>query len=247
PPLAEQQAIADTLAAFDTHIANLTELIAKKKAIRDGALDDLMSGRTKLKGFSGDWEVKKLGELGVVKMCRRIFQDQTRPVGQIPFYKIGTFGGEADAYITRELYEKYKRSYPYPNVGDVLLSAAGTIGRAVMFDGKDSYFQDSNIVWLDVDHDVICNKFLLYFYRSCHWHNIEGTPISRLYNSIILDTQINLPPLDEQQAIAETLSALDDEINALESERSKITQIRDGAMNDLLTGKVRLIHDTNSV
>ena len=124
----------------------------------------------------------------------------------------------------------------------MLLSAAGTIGRAVIFDGKDSYFQDSNIVWLDVNHDVICNKFLYYFYRSCHWHNIEGTTINRLYNSIILDTPINLPPLPEQQAIADTLTAFDDEINALESERAKIIQIRDGAMNDLLTGKVRLLH-----
>ena len=62
PPLPEQQAIADTLMAFDTHITNLAALIDKKKAIRDGALDDLMSRRTRLKGFSVEWEVKNLGE-----------------------------------------------------------------------------------------------------------------------------------------------------------------------------------------
>ena len=240
PPLSEQHAIANTLAVFDNHINNLSELTAKKKAIREGALNDLMTGRTRLKGFCSAWEVKKLGDIGVVKMCRRIFQHQTKPFGQIPFYKIGTFGGKSDAYISRELYENYKRLYPYPKVGDILLSAAGTIGRAVMFDGRDSYFQDSNIVWLDVNHDILCNKFLMYFYQAHKWQNLEGTTIRRLYNSIILDTQIPRPPLTEQQAIADTLTAFDNEILALESERDKIIQIRDGAMNDLLTGKVRL-------
>lgn len=66
-----------------------------------------------------------------------------------------TFGGKADAYISQELYEKYKVLYPYPEKGDVLLSAAGTVGKAIIFDGKDSYFQDSNIVWLKVDKDAV--------------------------------------------------------------------------------------------
>lgn len=86
-----------------------------------------------------DWEVKRLGELGEPCMCKRILKEQTSPTGDIPFYKIGTFGGIQDAYISRELFEHYKEQYNYPKKGTLLLSAAGTIGRVVVFDGKDSY------------------------------------------------------------------------------------------------------------
>lgn len=95
-----------------------------------------------------DWEVKRLGEIGEPCMCKRILKEQTSPTGDIPFYKIGTFGGIPDAYISRELFEQYKEQYNYPKKGTLLLSAAGTIGRVVVFDGKDSYFQDSNIVMM---------------------------------------------------------------------------------------------------
>ena len=64
--------------------------------------------------YPNDWKETTLGGLGDVKMCKRVFQSQTHPTGQIPFYKIGTFGGKADAYISRELYEDYKEKYSFP-------------------------------------------------------------------------------------------------------------------------------------
>ena len=82
------------------------------------------------------WEQRKLGEIGSVSMCRRIFKEQTSENGEIPFYKIGTFGGEADAFISRELFEEYKAKYQYPKKGDILISASGSIGRTVVFTGK---------------------------------------------------------------------------------------------------------------
>ncbi|MCB0410860.1 MAG: restriction endonuclease subunit S, partial [Flavobacteriales bacterium] len=72
-----------------------------------------------------------LGEVGEVRMCKRILKEQTSDVGEIPFYKIGTFGKEANAYISKKLFEEYKEKYSYPKVGEVLISASGTIGRAV--------------------------------------------------------------------------------------------------------------------
>ena len=109
---------------------------------------------------SNDWEKVRLGDVGYVQMCRRIFQHQTKDVGDIPFFKIGTFGQAPDAFISRELFEDYKSRYPFPRKGDVLLSAAGTIGRALVFDGSDSYYQDSNIVWLKTDDSVIDSTYL---------------------------------------------------------------------------------------
>ena len=123
-----------------------------------------MSNTPKIRfdGFIEDWESHKLGDLGSVAMCRRIFKEQTTEVGEIPFYKIGTFGSYADAYISRELFEEYKSKYPYPQTGDILISASGSIGRTVEYTGKDEYFQDSNIVWLMHD-DRLENSFLKYF------------------------------------------------------------------------------------
>ena len=94
------------------------------------------------------WEIKKLGEIGKVSMCKRVFKEQTSDSGDIPFYKIGTFGKEPDAFITYETYNEYRNKFAFPKKGDVLISASGTIGRRVKYDGKPAYFQDSNIVWI---------------------------------------------------------------------------------------------------
>ena len=82
-------------------------------------------------------------------MNKRIFKEQTTTKGDIPFYKIGTFGSDADSFISRDLFEEYKNKYPYPNIGDILISASGSIGRTVVYNGEDAYYQDSNIVWQD--------------------------------------------------------------------------------------------------
>lgn len=187
-----------------------------------------------------DWQDEKLGELAKVCMCKRIFADQTTENGEIPFFKIGTFGKEADAYISRSLYEDFKHRFSFPQKGDVLISAAGTLGRSVIFDGKDAYFQDSNIVWLDIDKTKLCNKYLYHYYKVIQWASSEGSTIARLYNGIICDTHIALPKVDEQEQIAGILSEMDTLISTLEKQISKKKAIKQGAMQELLTGKRRL-------
>ena len=155
------------------------------------------------------WEQRKLREVGSVSMCRRIFKEQTSENGEIPFYKIGTFGSEPDAFISRELFEEYKLKYPYPKKGDILISASGSIGKTVDFIGKDEYFQDSNIVWLNHDERLI-NLFLKCFYSVVKWEGIEGSTIKRLYNDNILDTVISFPSVPEQQKIGQYFKHLDD-------------------------------------
>ena len=162
----------------------------------------------RFQGFSDEWEQRKLGEVGAVFMCRRIFKEQTSESGDIPFYKIGTFGGEADAFISRELFEEYKAKYPYPQKGDILISASGSIGRTVEFTGKNEYFQDSNIVWLNHDERLI-NSFIKCFYSVVKWSGIEGSTIKRLYNEHILNTVINMPSVIEQQRIGDFFKQLD--------------------------------------
>src|SRR5215211_2826768 len=99
----------------------------------------------------------KLGDIGRVSMCKRVLKHQTTKFGEIPFYKISTFGRKADSFITKELYDEYRKKYSYPKQGDILISAAGTLGETVIYDGKPAYFQDSNIVWIDNDETKTLN------------------------------------------------------------------------------------------
>lgn len=151
----------------------------------------------------------RLGEIGTVNMCKRIMKAETSAQGEIPFYKIGTFGKHADAYISKETFKKYTKMYPYPRKGDVLISAAGTIGRALIYDGKPAYYQDSNIVWLNNDETVVLNKYLYYCYQLQPWSVSTGGTIPRLYNDNILKAKIFVPPLEEQKRIVSILDRFD--------------------------------------
>ena len=164
------------------------------------------------------WEQRKLGEIGSVSMCRRIFKEQTSETGDIPFYKIGTFGADPDAFISRELFEEYKSKYPYPQKGDILISASGSIGRTVEFAGNNEYFQDSNIVWLNHD-ERLSNPFLKCFYSVVKWAGIEGSTIKRLYNDNILNTVICMPSVPEQKRIGLFFENLDNLITLHQRKR----------------------------
>lgn len=186
-----------------------------------------------------DWEVKRLGEIGEVLMCKRIMKYQTEPCGDIPFFKIGTFGGTPDAYISKEIFDEYKAKYSYPKVGDVLISAAGTIGRSVIFDGTPSYYQDSNIVWIDNDNKQLLNKYLFYYYSTINWITDTGT-IPRLYNGALKAIQIPLPPIEQQKQIVSILELWDTAISKQTQLVEKLTLRKRGLMQQLLTGKRRL-------
>ena len=179
----------------------------------------------RFKGFTDPWEQRKLGEIGSVSMCRRIFKEQTSETGDIPFYKIGTFGADPDAFISRELFEEYKSKYPYPQKGDILISASGSIGRAVEFAGNNEYFQDSNIVWLNHD-ERLSNPFLKCFYSVVKWAGIEGSTIKRLYNDNILNTVICMPSVPEQKRIGLFFENLDNLITLHQRELEKLQNIK---------------------
>ena len=204
PTTAEQVQIGD----FFRHLDNLITLHQRDSIMRFfGAWDN-----------ANAWEQRKLGEIGSVSMCRRIFKEQTSETGDIPFYKIGTFGADPDAFISRELFEEYKSKYPYPQKGDILISASGSIGRAVEFAGNNEYFQDSNIVWLNHD-ERLSNPFLKCFYSVVKWAGIEGSTIKRLYNDNILNTVICMPSVPEQKRIGLFFENLDNLITLHQRER----------------------------
>ena len=148
-----------------------------------------------------------LGEIGEIQMCKRILKEQTSSHGEVPFYKIGTFGKTADSFITQKLFNEYKEKYNYPKKGEVLISASGTIGRTVIFDGKDAYFQDSNIVWISHNEEIVLNKYLFYLYQTINWNPSTGGTINRLYNYNLKNIKVALPSIEIQNKVVEILDA----------------------------------------
>jgi len=215
PPLPVQQEIVNILDKFTELEAKLeAELEARRKQYeyyRNQLLTPVeVDGKWLMNGKEVEW--KTLGEVGRICMCKRVMKKETSPFGDIPFYKIGTFGKEPDAFISTELYEKYKEKYSFPKTGDVLISASGTIGRAVIYDGKPAYFQDSNIVWIDNDEKEVLNRFLFYLYGIIKWKT-EGGTIARLYNDNLAKIKIPIPPLSEQERIVEILDKFEALVN----------------------------------
>lgn len=211
PPLPVQEEIVRILDAFTELQAELQAELQKRKQQYNYYLDNLLNFNNINRGGGYQAEVRwmKLKDIGKVCMCKRILKSQTSSSGDVPFFKIGTFGGNADAYISQALFNEYKAKYSYPQKGEVLISAAGTIGRTIVFDGTPSYFQDSNIVWLKHDESIVLNSYLRYCYALNPWVVSTGGTIARLYNDNILEATIPVPSLANQQRIVSILDRFD--------------------------------------
>ena len=214
PPLAVQKKIVEILDTFTGMIANLQEELEQRQKQFEYYRNQLLVFKDgKIKNIT----IGKVGDIGKICMCKRIMKSQTNTVCGIPFYKIGTFGKDADAYISKDVFEEYKKLYSYPKNGDVLMSASGTIGRTVVFDGKPSYFQDSNIVWVDNDEKKVLNSYLKYYYQIAKWET-QGDTIKRLYNSLLASTEIIYPSLEKQQEIVDKLDTFEALISNIKQE-----------------------------
>jgi type I restriction enzyme S subunit len=213
PPLPEQQQIVNILdqafAAIDKARANIERNLQNAKELFQSELNQIFSQKGE------GWEEKTLGELGKVSMCKRIMKKQTAPLGDIPFYKIGTFGKEPNAFIDKNIYHEFKEKYSFPKKGDILISASGTIGRRVVYDGEPAYFQDSNIVWIDNDEALVSNEYLYQFYGVCDWNPSKGATISRLYNDDLRRIKISYPSIVEQKISVGKMVNLNKQIQAI--------------------------------
>lgn len=202
--------------------------------------------KLRFKEFSGEWEDITLGDIGKVSMCKRVMKDQTLPEGDIPFYKIGTFGKVADAFISDELYQSFRSKFSYPNKGDILIAASGaTYGKTVVFDGTDSYFQDSNIVWIANNEKLVYNSFLNQIYKRIKW-KIEESTIPRLYNGVISSTPLNKPSKQEQEKIASFLTSVDTKIEQLTKKERLLQQYKKGVMQKIFNQEIRFKADDGS-
>lgn len=252
PPIEVQEEIVRILDSFSDYAAELQArkqqyeyyrnllLTFNPSAYGCGTDDEQKDSVTTWGGHNYKIQWEKLGEIGNICMCKRILKHQTNTKSGIPFYKIGTFGKVADSYISEDLFMEYKKKYSFPQKGEILISASGTIGRAVIYDGEDAYFQDSNIVWINNDESMVLNKYLYYFYQIVDW-NVEGGTIKRLYNTNLSNTPIPIPPLELQEKIVAILdkfeTLVNDLTNGLPAEIAAVKDQYEYYRNKLLTFK----------
>ncbi|HRN86826.1 MAG TPA: restriction endonuclease subunit S, partial [Candidatus Dojkabacteria bacterium] len=196
--------------------------------------------------FSGEWEERKLGDLGSVKMCKRIFAHQTKEVGEVPFYKIGTLGSVADAFINKNLFKNYKLQYNFPRKGQTLITCSGTIGKCVQFDGRDSYYQDSNIVWIDNDNEVVDDDFLFLLLTNCRWDKLNSTTITRIYTNDLRSLKFEFPKSEEQRKIASFLTSVDDWIENLKKQKEAQEKYKKGMMQKIFSQEIRFKDEDGS-
>ena len=204
-----------------------------------------MIPKFRFKDYTEDWANKTLGDIGEVRMCKRIFNSETNQSGDIPFYKIGTFGKTADAFIERRLYETYREKYNFPKNGDILISASGTLGRRVRYNGEEAYFQDSNIVWIENNEELVTNEFLYFLYEIVRYDS-EGGTIQRLYNSIIKRAKIGVPSIAEQNKITLLLNSIDKKINLLTKKKEALETYKKGLMQKIFSQELRFKREDRS-
>ena len=204
-----------------------------------------MTPKFRFKDYTEDWANKTLGDIGEVRMCKRIFNSETNQSGDIPFYKIGTFGKTADAFIERRLYETYREKYNFPKNGDILISASGTLGRRVRYNGEEADFQDSNIVWIENNEELVTNEFLYFLYEIVRYDS-EGGTIQRLYNSIIKRAKIGVPSIAEQNKITLLLNSIDKKINLLTKKKEALETYKKGLMQKIFSQELRFKREDRS-
>lgn len=253
PPLPEQHAIAAALSDVDAMLARLDQLIAKKRDLKQAVMQQLLTGQNRLPGFSGKWEVKRFGEIGTFSKGKGIRKDEVVNDG-LPCIRYG------EIYTYHNDYIRDFRSFIIPAVakesqqlkaGDLLFAGSGEtaeeIGKCVAFLGSDEAYAGGDIV---IFSPVSQNSQYLGYLMN-HTSIVvqkarmgQGDAVVHISARNLAQIEVRLPEHAEQAAIATVLSDMDAEIAVLEARRDKTRALKQGMMQELLTGRIRLNHDS---
>lgn len=247
PPLPEQQAIAEALGDADALIEALEALIAKKHDIKQGAMQELLTGHRRLPGFQGEWTSRNLEELAQV--YDGTHQTPSYVADGIPFYSVEhvTSGDFANTKYISESEHKFLTRFVKIEKGDVLMTRIGSIGdcKLVDWDVDASFYVSLALIKCDTE---LSAEFLVQYSGSNDFraeidiHSLAHAVPKKINLGPIGKIKIVLPPtLDEQRAIAAVLLDMDAEIAALEAKLAKALDVKQGMMQVLLTGEIRLV------
>lgn len=272
PPFSEQNAIAEVLSDMDALIEAQKELIAKKRAIKQGTMQDLLSGRVRLPGYEtkgwkhtdigdvpDDWDVKKLGEEGVFLTTSSYTRSELREYGDVACLHYGDIHTRFDTWLDCSSTElpmisrDMVKQYPYLKNGDLVIADASEdyegLGDCVEICNIDSRLCIGGLhtIVYRAKPGLFAPSYIgllrnLQLVRNQLVSQAVGTKVYSLTNSMIGSILVPVPSLlSEQQAIAEVLSDMDDELETLEAELKKLNHMKRGMMQELLMGRIRLI------
>ena len=250
PPLPEQKEIAKVLSDVDALIAGLEKLIAKKRDIKQAAMQQLLTGQTRLPGFSGEWAVKRLGELANVAKGRGLSKGQIADSGANLCILYGELFTTYERVITSVVSKTNSTEGLLGHRGDVLLPGSTTtkgidlaVACALLADDVQ-LGGDINVVRMksaSVYDPIFMANLLTHTQKLAIADLAQGSTIIHLYGRNLLNLMLKLPVITEQTAIATALSDMDTEITALESRLTKTRDLKQGMMQELLTGRTRLV------
>ena len=250
PTLPEQRAIATALSDVDGLLGGLDRLIAKKRDLKQAAMQQLLTGQTRLPGFHGEWEVKRLGEVGRFLKGSGVTKDQTRS-GTLACVRYG------ELYTQHNDVVRDFHSWISPGVaatavllkpGDILFAGSGEtkeeIGKCAAFVSDIEAYAGGDIVILRPDDSD--SVFLGYYLNTSSIARQkasrgQGDAVVHISSSALSDVRCRLPPLPEQTAIASVLTEMDAELAALTQRREKTRALKQAMMQELLTGRTRLV------
>jgi type I restriction enzyme S subunit len=250
PTVEEQRAIATALSDVDALLEGLDRLIAKKRDLKQAAMQQLLTGQTRLPGFEGEWEVKRLGETGVFLKGSGVKKDEASS-GDIPCIRYG------EIYTYHHDYIRSFNSWISSEVaatatrlrqGDLLFAGSGEtkeeIGKCVAFIDDFEAYAGGDIVILRLTG---ANPVFMGYYCNTAPINSQkaskgqGDAVVHISAAALASIEVTLPSHDEQTAIATVLADMDTEIEALEQRRAKTRDLKQAMMQELLTGRTRLI------
>jgi type I restriction enzyme, S subunit len=246
----EQRAIAASLSDVDALLQSLDRLIAKKRGVKQGAMQQLLTGTIRLPGFGGVWETKQLGELGAFFKGSGIKKDEVRSEG-LACVRYGEIYTSFENWVSKSrsfIAETTAWQATAINVGDILFAASGEtaeeIGKCVAYLGAEPAFAGGDIVVLRPSEscDSLYLGYLLNTSEIASQKSRlgQGHPVAHIGASALGRVIVSLPLLPEQRAIAAVLSDMDAEIDTLVARRNKVAAIKQGMMQELLTGRTRL-------
>ncbi len=250
PPLPEQRAIATVLSDVDALLAKLDALIAKKRDVKQAAMQQLLTGKQRLPGFSGEWEVKRLGDVGTFSKGKGIKKDDVASDG-LPCIRYGEIYTRHNDYI-KVFYSFISRQVANQSQclrkGDLLFAGSGEtaeeIGKCVAFLGDEEAYAGGDIVlFTPSDQDSMYLGYLMnnpsLTYQKARMG--QGDAVVHISATNLAQLELRLPCPREQTAIAAVLSDMDVELAALEARRDKTRALKQGMMQELLTGRIRLL------
>ncbi|MCY4570701.1 MAG: restriction endonuclease subunit S [Candidatus Poribacteria bacterium] len=226
PPLSEQRAIAEALSDVDGLLNALEALIAKKQAIKQAVMQQLLTGKTRLLGFSGAWETKRLGEIAKIQKGSLITEKNVVP-GAIPVIA----GGQKPAYFHNTANRTGKT---------ITVSGSGAYAGFVALHNRPIFASDCSTISESPSFSIDFIYYYLVYNQNTIYKAQTGGAQPHVHPVDLMPLQVDLPPLPEQEAIASVLSDMDAGIAALEQRRDKTRAIKQGMMQQLLTGRVRL-------